>query len=125
MMLPIGSIVYLKNGYEKLIIVQRIIDFNIDEALYYMEYAGVLYPDGNEPFYFNEENIDKVVFKGYSDEENERFESAYLHWKNENPERLMSVEKMSKLFEEKKAQEIEKTNEKKSNSLIESLFGTN
>lgn len=70
MMLPISSVVYLKNGYEKLIIIQRIIDFNIDENLYYMEYAGALYPDGNEPFYFNEENIDKVVFKRYSDESN-------------------------------------------------------
>ncbi|EGP5066298.1 DUF4176 domain-containing protein, partial [Enterococcus faecium] len=29
------------------------------------------------------ENIDKVVFKGYSDEEEERFLEIYQEWKND------------------------------------------
>lgn len=47
---------------------------------------AALYPTGLNPettIFFNHENIDKVVFKGYSDEEEERFLEIYQEWKND------------------------------------------
>ena len=35
-------------------------------------------------FYFNQEDIDKVVYKGYSDEEEERFVKLYQKWLSDN-----------------------------------------
>jgi hypothetical protein len=40
--------------------------------------------DPNNVFYFNEENIDKVIFEGYKDEEEERFQEIYDSWLEEN-----------------------------------------
>jgi len=78
-MLPIGSIVYLKEGTSKLMILNRgpILpseDTKNKGTIY--DYSGCFYPQGMDPnnvFYFNEENIDKVLFEGFKDEEEERF----------------------------------------------------
>ena len=35
-------------------------------------------------FYFNRDDVDKVVYKGYSDEEEERFSEIYQRWFDEN-----------------------------------------
>lgn len=51
------------------------------------DYSGCLYPQGLDPnnvFYFNEENIDKVLFEGYKDEEEDRFQEVYNHWMEKN-----------------------------------------
>lgn len=89
-MLPIGSIVYLKEGTSKLMILNRgpILpseETNGKGTMY--DYTGCIYPQGLDPnnvFYFNEENIDKVVFEGYKDEEEERFQEIYDSWLEEN-----------------------------------------
>ncbi|WP_449354444.1 DUF4176 domain-containing protein [Virgibacillus natechei] len=80
-MLSIGSIVYLKEGTSKLMILNRapILPSEETEGIWY-DYSGCSYPQGLDPnnvFYFNEENIDKVVFEGYKDEEEERFQEIY------------------------------------------------
>ena len=44
---------------------------------------GCLYPSGinpNNTIFFNQENIDRVVFKGFVDEEEERFIEIYQNW---------------------------------------------
>lgn len=54
-----------------------------DEGIWY-DYSGCFYPQGLDPnnvFYFNEENIDEVVFEGYKDDEEERFQNLYKDWK--------------------------------------------
>src|SRR5690625_3202469 len=88
-MLPIGSIVYLREGTSKLMILNRgpILpsEETEGEGLWY-DYSGCFYPQGLNPtnvLYFNEENIDEVVFEGFKDEE-ERFRKIFRDWKEEN-----------------------------------------
>ncbi|MFC0015761.1 MULTISPECIES: DUF4176 domain-containing protein [Allobacillus] len=89
-MLPIGSVVYLNEGRTKIMILNRGPIFSAetpDEARIMYDYSGCLYPQGLDPnnvFYFNEENIDKVLYEGYKDEEEDRFQEVYHHWVEEN-----------------------------------------
>lgn len=73
--LPIGSIVLLKNGQKKIMIYgrrQRRITDN-----YEYDYIACLYPEGNinedYMYLFNHEDIDTVVYRGFSDAEEEAF----------------------------------------------------
>lgn len=76
--LPIGTIVLLKNGSKKVMIYGRkqIATENGQE----FDYVACLYPEGNinddYTFLFNNENIDKIIFKGYSDEEEVEFQKV-------------------------------------------------
>lgn len=89
-MLPIGTIVYLREGTSKLMILNRgpILpsEESEEEGISY-DYSGCFYPQGLNPtnvFYFNEENIDEVVFEGFKDSEEERFQKVFNDWKEEN-----------------------------------------
>ena len=89
--LPIGTIVYLKEGSQKLMILNRgvTIDHNGESVLF--DYSAALYPIGLNPerlFYFNRGDVDKVVYFGYSDEEEERFAEIYQRWLDENSETI-------------------------------------
>ncbi|MFD1414135.1 DUF4176 domain-containing protein [Oceanobacillus jeddahense] len=88
-MLPIGSIVYLREGTSKLMILNRApilpSEENQEEGIWY-DYSGCFYPQGLNPakvYYFYEENIDKVVFEGFKDEEEERFQELFQDWLQE------------------------------------------
>ncbi len=51
----------------------------------HVDYVGVVYPEGINPedaIFFNHENIDKVVFEGFKDEEEERFMEVYKEWES-------------------------------------------
>ncbi|EPM6850517.1 DUF4176 domain-containing protein [Enterococcus hirae] len=85
-LLPIGSIVLLKEGLQKLMIVGRGTIYTDQETSKdtFADYMAVLYPTGLNPettIFFNHENIDQVVFRGYSDEEELRFLEVYEEWK--------------------------------------------
>lgn len=86
---PLGSIVYLQDGTEKIVIIGRgvqIYDGEVDSDVFY-DYAGCRYPLGINPdegLFFNEDNIDKVVFEGYSDEEEERYNEVFYEWLDNN-----------------------------------------
>lgn len=76
----LGTIVYLKEGRMKVMIINRgpIVEKETISFLY--DYAGCIYPVGmhpNQVLYFNDENIDKVLFEGYRDEDEKRFEEIY------------------------------------------------
>jgi len=93
-MLPIGSIVYLKEGTSKIMILNRAPILPSEqrevEGIWY-DYSGCFYPQGLNPnnvYYFNEENIDDVVFEGLKDEEEERFQKLFREWKEENKPKL-------------------------------------
>ena len=74
-LLPIGSVVLLKNGTKRLMIF-GIKQTDNDSKIEY-DYIGVLYPEGNigegGQFLFNHSDIQKVFFKGYEDEERGEF----------------------------------------------------
>ena len=83
-LLPLGSIVYLKEATAKLMVVGRGASFDNGEGQSFSDYVGVVYPNGIDPqdaLFFNHEDIDQVVFKGYSDEEEERYVKIYEEWK--------------------------------------------
>lgn len=91
-MLPIGSIVYLREGTRKIMILNRgpIIERDGKQTMF--DYSGCFYPVGLVPdnvFYFNQENIDEVVFEGYKDLEEERFKKLFNDWQKKNNDRII------------------------------------
>lgn len=75
-LLPIGSVVLLKEGTKKLMIIGvKPVTAEKPDEIY--DYIGVLYPEGflsNEyNFLFNHDNINDVVFVGYNNPERENF----------------------------------------------------
>lgn len=68
----LGSIVLLEGAFKKLLITSRgLVVKNNDKELFF-DYAGVPYPEGlvdDKIAYFNHDNIAKVVFKGFSDDD--------------------------------------------------------
>jgi len=82
--LPIGSVVLLKEGKKKIMIYGRRQKSVKSDVEY--DYVACLYPEGNISekftFLFNEDNIENVVFRGYSDAEDEAFVNALNNIKN-------------------------------------------
>ncbi len=73
--LPVGSVVLLKNGKKKLMVIgikQRVPGEEMKEY----DYMGLLYPEGyltKELVYmFDHEDIAEVIFRGYHDAEREQ-----------------------------------------------------
>ena len=69
--LPLGSVVLLKNGLQKLVIIGRALNVSKAGQEFYFDYCGVLFPQGlisNDVAYFNHSDIDRVYFTGYNDE---------------------------------------------------------
>lgn len=87
-LLPLGSIVYLQEGIQKVIIVGRgpVIETKNGQRLF--DYAASLYPLGinkDHLYFFNKEDIQTVVFEGYSSEEEEQYNKVYADWLATNP----------------------------------------
>lgn len=79
-LLPIGSIVTLKNGGQKLMVISRAALYNNQGTLGYFEYSACVYPFGHtnqNAFFFNSEDVDEVVFRGYEDEDEENYQKIY------------------------------------------------
>jgi len=70
-LLPIGSVVRLKEGTKKTMII-GVKQTSVENDLEY-DYIGVLYPEGfiggEYQFLFNHEDIEEFVFRGYEDNE--------------------------------------------------------
>lgn len=70
-MLPIGTVLYLDGGTKKMMIMNRAPIVRILGKRRYYDYSACVYPlglDESKIFYFNEENIDRVIFEGLKDE---------------------------------------------------------
>lgn len=69
-MLPIGSIVLLKGGNKRIMIIGRIQTKAGDDTIF--DYSACYYPEGmvgsDSVFFFNRDVIEKVYFRGYEDE---------------------------------------------------------
>jgi len=98
--LPVGSIVYLKEGTVPLVIVASSLFVRPneeDETMIYFDYSAAPYPEGlveESAYYFHHENIAEVVFTGYKNDQFERYLKAVEEWKETNPEsfKIGSVE---------------------------------
>ncbi len=75
-LLPIGSIVLLKNG-EKRLMVNGIMQSEADGNGQEYDYLGVLYPEGHIgdqfQYLFNHEDVSEIIFRGFEDEERNEF----------------------------------------------------
>jgi hypothetical protein len=74
--LPLGSIVMLKNGWKKIMIIgYSPIDMNKENKVY--DYMACLYPEGvintNYNILFNHEDIKQIFALGLRDEEQQNF----------------------------------------------------
>ena len=76
--LPIGTVVLLKEGKKKVMIYGRR-QRRVTEDVEY-DYIACLYPEGNigedYMYLFNHEDIETVVYRGYSDAEEEAYVNA-------------------------------------------------
>lgn len=74
--LPIGSVVKLKDSKQLLMIITRfpIVTFNGKDG--YFDYGGCFYPQGfynNQHFFFNYEDIGEICFYGYKSNDELKF----------------------------------------------------
>lgn len=76
-MLPIGTIVTLKDGTKKLMIFGIIQSVMNGEDEKEFDYIGVPYPEGNMgqefQYLFNHEDVEQVYFRGFEDVERQEF----------------------------------------------------
>lgn len=79
-----GSIIYLKGGNnQKLMVLSRGPQIKIANEIKMFDYSSTPYPTGlslDKVIYFNSENIEEVLFEGYSDMDEERFQELYQQW---------------------------------------------
>lgn len=75
-LLPIGSIVLLKDG-EKRLMINGIMQSDVNENGQEYDYLGILYPEGHIgdqfQYLFNHEDIKAIVFRGFEDTERTEF----------------------------------------------------
>lgn len=75
-LLPIGSVVLLKDGEKKLMI-SGIMQTDDGGKGQEYDYLGVLYPEGHIgdqfQYLFNHDDISEIFFRGYEDEERNDF----------------------------------------------------
>lgn len=97
--LPLGSVVLLKGATKKLIIVARGLQINYNGKVQFFDYGGAQYPDGimgDQLAYFNHDGISKVVFKGYSDEDDENVVENINRYLAGNAVSRVSAEELEK-----------------------------
>ena len=104
--LSIGSVVLLKNGQKKLMIIGfDSIDNNNNYKVY--DYVGVFYPHGvlslDKSFAFNHSDIKEIYFNGYTDNEDKEFKNYLNKFEKEyvvngclKPEAIKEINKMNK-----------------------------
>ncbi|MCK1162037.1 DUF4176 domain-containing protein [Streptococcus uberis] len=86
---PLGTIIYLKDGNQKLMIVSRGVIIEQDGKRQLFDYSACLYPYGldiNNIFYFNQDDIKQIIFEGFCDEDDRQILEMYENWKTENSE---------------------------------------
>lgn len=96
-LLPIGSVVLLKDATKKLMII-GILQINPSDNNKMHDYLGVLYPEGfigeKNNFLFDHEDINDVIFAGY-----------------QNPEREVFIKAIGTLYDQQQKQENESVTE--------------
>lgn len=79
-LLSIGSIVQLRNGQTKIMIINRYPLYDYKGTIGYFDYSACIYPVGNidnQFYYFNHEDIGIVCFEGYQDDLEERIQKKF------------------------------------------------
>ena len=99
-LLPIGSIVKVKGTDQPLMITGLYQIQKVDKTQKLFDYLGCLWPEGivdtDENIFFDGINIDKVLFKGYTDEEEKQYQEKLgqiaIKFKNKNKSEVLNDE---------------------------------
>ena len=86
--LPLGSIVVIRGGVKKTMIIARGLAVTIQSENKVFDYAGCLYPEGligDQVMYFNHTDISKIVFEGFNDEDNIVMVENINNWLEKTP----------------------------------------
>lgn len=79
--LPLGTVVLLKGGTKRLMITGYCAYDKSNKTKFY-DYSGCLYPEGiissDQLALFNNSQIEKVFFTGYSDDEDKQFKRKLI-----------------------------------------------
>ncbi len=79
-LLSVGTVVILKGGKRKVMIISRTPLSNENGVIGYYDYGACLYPDGQtnqDIYFFNREDIANVVFEGYVDDMEIEYRKKY------------------------------------------------
>src|SRR5699024_5546017 len=79
-LLPLGSVVKLKHGKQKVMNTVRLPLYNKERTTGYIDYGYILYPNVQvdyKTYFLNESDIEKLFFRGYIDESEESFQKKY------------------------------------------------
>ncbi|HJC74312.1 MAG TPA: DUF4176 domain-containing protein [Candidatus Mediterraneibacter faecavium] len=94
--LPLGSIVILRGGVQKIVINARGLVTATTTPAGYFDYGGSLYPQGiigDQILYFNHKDIAKIVFTGYTDDDDKMMVDNINEWyENSEFERIDTEE---------------------------------
>ena len=87
-LLPIGSVVLLDGANKRLMVCGRV-QTDVNTGITY-DYSACLYPEGivdsNSLYMFNNEDIQKIFFIGFQDEEEIQFKQFLLNELSKEPE---------------------------------------
>lgn len=78
--LPLGTVLKIKKGRKPVMIISRGALYNHSGVIGYFDYSACLYPDGQNTsnvLFFNQEEIEEVLFEGFSDELEEQYLEIY------------------------------------------------
>ncbi|MBP2099834.1 DUF4176 domain-containing protein [Enterococcus rivorum] len=80
--LPLGTVVILEDGDgSELMIVARGSVIEEKKKMFYYDYGAVLVPQGmlapEAVYFFNKENVAKIIFKGYENDSEREFQIGY------------------------------------------------
>ena len=81
--LPLGSIVVLNGSVKKMMITARGLMAPVGEENKVFDYGGIFYPEGvmgDKMAFFNQKDIYKVVFQGYSDADDDAMNDNIKNW---------------------------------------------
>lgn len=88
-LLPLGSVVYLKEGNKKVLVIARGLVMRKGDGLIFFDYGGVPYPEGlqdDQIAYFQHDAITRIVFEGYRDMDDEATLDKINYYVAEHPE---------------------------------------
>lgn len=85
-LLPLGTLVLLKDTNRQLIITGRMQKLAADPSGEIWDYSGCAYPRGfmsnNDSYAFNADQIEKVYFRGYEDEDEIKYNKQLIDYRN-------------------------------------------
>lgn len=101
--LPLGTIIIAKGeAKRKVMIIARGMLIDIEGSMRLFDYGGCLYPEGffgDRVLYFNDEDIEDILFKGYSDEDDKNKIEQIKKWVEEHDIEKGNVTELKKLLE--------------------------